>query len=310
MFSLILCLHPCLCLVIPQKSTSFKLQVPASKEQIIAKEVRTALELITGDNIKISEKYGNTVVSNLKKGNTNPKPSCHRSNCKPCHHGMKDCTCFDVNIGYRIVCNRFPCNSNIKMTQRDLDTNNFRLQLDKLTPGQARPATYEGESYRSSYSRSLVHWGNYNTQSGQPKSFMFHHANEFHDCIIGKDRGTDDYIFVRTGKFTSNLDRLVDEGKRQTVFESYQRQNKVIVLNSKIDYVQPMRTQLTVITKSANSAPGRQDNFVPVIPLQSRDDPTPQHDRQIHPPQHQRKLAEGRRHIRQPPEPPPNLSYR
>ena len=50
-------------------------------------------------------------------------------------------------------------NSNIKMKQRDLDTNNFRLQLDKLTPGQARPATDEGESYRSSYSRSLVHWG-------------------------------------------------------------------------------------------------------------------------------------------------------
>ena len=64
-----------------------------------------------------------------------------------------------------------------------------------------------------------------------------------------------------TGQYLSNLERLVDEGRRQSVMEDYQAKNKVIVLNSKLDFIQPMRTQLTTITKSTNSAPGRKDNI-------------------------------------------------
>ena len=59
----------------------------------------------------------------------------------------------------------------------------------------------------------------------------------------------------------NNLSRLVDEGRRQTIFEEYQMKNVLLVLNSKIDFVQPLRTQLTTITKSANSVPGKIDKI-------------------------------------------------
>ena len=72
---------------------------------------------------------------------------------------------------------------------------------------------------------------------------------------------------VITGTFQSSLSRLVDEGRRQSVMEDYQAKKILTVLNSKIDFIQPMRTQLTTITKAVNYAPGKTDNNVPRYPL-------------------------------------------
>ena len=88
---------------------------------------------------------------------------------------------------------------------------------------------------------------------------MFHHTATRHEGIIGPDKGKTDYKFHVTGQFTDNLTRQIDEGRRQTQMEQYQKDNKLTVLNSKIDFCQPMRTNLAVISKSDNITPGQLD---------------------------------------------------
>ena len=85
---------------------------------------------------------------------------------------------------------------------------------------------------------------------------MFHHATTHHDGIIGPGKGNQDYKFQVTGHFRDNLTRQTNEGVRQTDMEKYQAENKITVLNSKIDFCQPMRTNLAVISKSNNIKPG------------------------------------------------------
>ena len=92
-------------------------------------------------------------------------------------------------------------------------------------------------------------------QVGQARSFLNFNTKHKHVGSIGNNRGETDYMFFRTGIFTSNLQRLIDEGAKQTKKESMQRRAKVIVFNSKIYFVQPMHTQLTVITTAVNNLP-------------------------------------------------------
>ena len=92
---------------------------------------------------------------------------------------------------------------------------------------------------------------------------MHIHTRDFHGGVVGDNRGEWDYIFVKLSNFRTNLDRLVQEGHRQTIMEKFQSEGRLIVLNSKIDFVQPLRTQLTVINKNCNIAPGQIDNREP-----------------------------------------------
>ena len=129
-----------------------------------------------------------------------------------------------------------------------------------------KPAVYEGESFRSGYSRAKKQWQNYTTKSGQNNSFMYHHTNTNHNGIIGPNKGSLDYKFQVTDTFKSNLSRQSNEGVRQTIMEKFQTDNKVTVLNSKIDFCQPFRTNLTVINKlnNINIRPGELDNQIPM----------------------------------------------
>ena len=86
---------------------------------------------------------------------------------------------------------------------------------------------------------------------------MWHHTVDKHSGTIGPNRGIMDYKFVVTGTFKSNFERLVDEGRRQTIFEDYQSRRVLTVLNSKIDFIQPMRAKLTSITNNINYRPGQ-----------------------------------------------------
>ena len=142
---------------------------------------------------------------------------------------------------------------------KDLQTENLRKQLDNLAIGDNKPAIYEGQSYRSLFSRMAGHQTKYNTPSGQPSSFMWHHTVSHHNSIIGPNRGSQDYKCIIVGYFSSNCSRLVHEGWRQGIMESYQSKGAIISLNSKLDFVQPLRTQLTVISKSKNVMPGIPD---------------------------------------------------
>ena len=242
-----------------EKGFDFNFQIPGTKNNILKSDIKKELEQISGKKILISEEVGMKNIMNVKKSNPSCKERCSRTDCKPCLHGMKEEKCYRNNIGYRIICNRSPCSDNINTDLRSLDTDNFRKQLDAIKEGDHRPAAYEGESYRSSFTRSKGHWSKYNTASGQSASFMFFHTKEHHSGVIGINKGEHDYKFILTGTFRSNIDRLVDEGRRQTIMERYQAEKKLIVLNSKIDFVQPMRTQLTVINKPINRLPGQPD---------------------------------------------------
>ena len=78
--------------------------------------------------------------------------------------------------------------------------------------------------------------------------------------MIGKNKGEMDYKMVVIKYFISNLDRQTEEGQRQTLMEDFQREGKVKVLNSKIDFCQPMRSQFSVVTKNQNNLPGTKPN--------------------------------------------------
>ena len=86
---------------------------------------------------------------------------------------------------------------------------------------------------------------------------MWIHTTKCHDSQIGPDKGLNDYKFIVTGRFQTNLHREIDEGRRQSVFEEYQTNKKLIVLNSKIDFIQPLRTQLVAYSKNINNKPGQ-----------------------------------------------------
>ena len=203
----------------------------------------------------IQEKYGQTVCKTLSSANPGQNPVCHRQDCKMCLSGPSGGKCYSNNIGYRISCNRKPCTNQID--NRKLSDKQVRNQLDKIqTNTSDKPAIYEGETFRSGYTRSKQHWQKYNAPKGKKSSFMWHHTANVHQGQIGNNKGQNDYKFAITNKFKDNLSRQTNEGKRQTVLESYQAANKVIALNSKIDFCQPVRTKLAVISKSTYILPG------------------------------------------------------
>ena len=237
----------------------YSFQIPQTTNRVLANSVKSKLEAYSGQKILVQETLGRTVTSILSKSNPNPKPSCHRQNCKICLTNPSKGRCYQNNIGYRIVCNRQPCSNNLNT--RKLDNPQFRHQIDKLTTGADKPASYEGETFRSAYTRSQAHWGKYTSKkkTQQTKSFMYHHTNTAHGGTIGPNKGEKDYIFHITDRFKDNLSRQTDEGRRQTVIEQFQTDNKITVLNSKIDFCQPLRTNLAVISKNINITPGRID---------------------------------------------------
>ena len=88
---------------------------------------------------------------------------------------------------------------------------------------------------------------------------MFQHTQAVHDGVIGRDRGIHDFKYALLETFRDNLTRQVDEGRRQMVMEDLQSKNKVSVLNSKLDFIQPFKTHLRVHSGNINIAPGTKD---------------------------------------------------
>ena len=241
-----------------QKGYQWTVQAPCTVDQKLAKDIKNRLEKSSGQKVLMQEMYGKTVSSSLSNANPCPDKICHRLDCKICLSGTSNGRCFTNNIGYRISCNRDPCNQLIDNNK--LSDEQVRMQLQKINPDRqtdCKPAIYEGETFRSAYTRSKQWWQRYNCKSGQKTSALWHHTNTMHGGKIGDRKGEKDYKFAITKTFRNNLGRQSDEGKRQTVLETFQQQDKVQVLNSKIDFCQPLRTRLTVINKNTNQEPGQ-----------------------------------------------------
>ena len=228
-----------------------------TSDSSFSSKIKTELQDISKKKILVQEIPGPSVISTLLKPNPTPLERCNRQTCIPCLHGLTNSRCYTSNIGYMIICNRAPCNTSLDMSYNSLQTVNFRKQLDSLKPHQPVPAAYFGESYRSSFSRTLGHWAKYNAPSTKQHHFMWLHTVHSHSSVTGPNRGLNDYKFILTGRFQTNLSREIDEGRRQTVFEDYQNKNKLMVLNSKIDFIQPLRTQLVAINRNINNRPGQ-----------------------------------------------------
>ena len=179
----------------------------------MAIEMRNNLEKISNKKILISENYGSTVIKSLRsKGK---EDICNRKSYKICHHGGNAEICKISNFGYRILCNRSPCNQAIDM--KKIDNHNLRRQLNHLdSKTTSRPAIYEGESFRTPFQRMEQQWAAYNGPKSREKSFMWQHTKQQHQGVIGPHRGEDDYKVTVTEFFTNNLTRQSNEGSRQT----------------------------------------------------------------------------------------------
>ena len=90
---------------------------------------------------------------------------------------------------------------------------------------------------------------------------MWQHSVSHHQGQIGVNKGINDYKFVLTGQFNTNIQRQTNEGRRQAIFEGYQEQNKLIVLNSKLDFIQPLMTQLVTRSSNINNKPGQKNRY-------------------------------------------------
>ena len=143
-------------------------------------------------------------------------------------------------------------NLNIKK----LSTDSLLQQLSTNPPLNNPPAVYEGESYRVPYRRGQQHLSKY-TGKGKESSWMWNHTREVHGGLVGDNKGLLDYRFVLLDKYIDNLSRQSSEGYRQLQFEKEQKKAKAVCLFSKIDYIRPFKTQLTVNRGSSNSVPGR-----------------------------------------------------
>ena len=62
---------------------------------------------------------------------------------------------------------------------------------------------------------------------------------------------------MKIDTFKDNMTRQVDEGRRQVIMEDLQSRNKIICLNSKLDFIQPFKIHLQVQKGNRNIAPGQ-----------------------------------------------------
>ena len=85
---------------------------------------------------------------------------------------------------------------------------------------------------------------------------MWNHTNAVHGGVVGNDRGLLDYRFVLLDRYRDCLSRQSSEGFRQLQIEKKQSQNRAVCLNSKIDYIKPFKTHLSVNRGNINSGPG------------------------------------------------------
>ena len=91
-----------------KKGYKFTVQVPATKNQELGRNIQGRLQEICGDKILLQENFGQTVVGSLKKANPSPPPRCSREDCIPCLHGLTESRCYKNNVGHRIICNWSP----------------------------------------------------------------------------------------------------------------------------------------------------------------------------------------------------------
>ena len=168
-----------------------------------------------------------------------------------CLDGSSNMKCHAQNISYRMVCARKPCSDNLNMLK--LSTAQLLKQIEQ---NGAKLSLYEGHTFRGLYTSGKQHCSLY-TGVNKDKSWRWHHTRDDHGGEVGEVRGLSDYRFVPLRTHRDNLSRQTSEGYRQTLREHLQSQGKVKCLNSKLDFVQPLMSNINVSKGNRNFRPGQ-----------------------------------------------------
>ena len=87
---------------------------------------------------------------------------------------------------------------------------------------------------------------------------MWHHTKAEHGGIIGDEGGIMDYRFKILYTFWKNLSRQVEEGIRQTDQELAEEQGTLIAMNSKIDFIKPLKISMKTYCGYQKAKPNNQ----------------------------------------------------
>ena len=198
--------------------------VPATVDSTLMSAVDKALkaaEAPRGYKLLVMEDGGRTVASEVVRANPFPRPNCNRSGCSMCVVGDSMGKCYKSNVVYSISCNRSPCCGGSEADQ-----------LQQPTPVPTTTTTYVGETSRPVYKRGLEHKDAYIKK--KPTSFMWRHAQQQHDGVIGDPNR--DFVFGVTSTHRLALNRILDEAVR---IQEGDANPNVISLNSRHEYFAP-----------------------------------------------------------------------
>ena len=207
---------------------------------LLAKDIRQALIGTgpKGTKVKVIERPGPKLMSELAKNNPFLRKNCDRENCPYVTKGMF-CNekCYKEGIIYKASCDR--------CYQHDVETN--REPIQKI---------YLGESSRTLYTRSLQHIEDYRKaglktpnishtqEEDQVSSWMWEHSKEAHG---GPNEFSKDYTFDVITNYRDPLSRQVAEALRiQRALnygkhtESNGKEVQVISINRKGDFFSPL----------------------------------------------------------------------
>ena len=87
---------------------------------------------------------------------------------------------------------------------------------------------------------------------------MWHHSQAKHQGIIGADQGLLDYKFEILYTFRKNMSRQAEEGIRQTDLEGPEQLGVLTCMNSKIDFVKPLKTSMRTYCGNQKANPNEQ----------------------------------------------------
>ena len=137
------------------------LEVPATVDSKLAKQMQTALDSIPAPNgakVKATEGMGRSTRQFLSKSDPFPVTSCDRPDCLSClQSGGSKGKCYKNNAGYQMPCRR--CLKDIEDTI--VARSNSLEDGGSLVVEDLQIAEYRGETKANLYTRGLWHLAQY-----------------------------------------------------------------------------------------------------------------------------------------------------
>ena len=213
---------------IPPATVFFVPRTPNGELATLLREAEQDIAKLTGDRIKIVEKSGKMIKSNLQKSNPWSGENCRRSECLVCKDKIEsNGDCRKRNILYQTFC----------------------LECKKM----GKDSLYIGESSRSGYERGSEHQYDHRTEAED--SHMFLHQEQEHGDKEIK------FSMKIVKQFQSSFRRQVHEAV------AISRNSGKNILSSKLEYNRCILPRLSVMmgcqesTENANKEKVKSKKF-------------------------------------------------